>query len=464
VPYHRAVKISDNFSDESGPNEQSANEQSANEQSTHELGQVSRRSLMAVGATAGFATVGLATLGLLPWTASSSEAAARAGYEIEYVSFDDIAPPYLTLTQSWNALGMDNEDRVYIIWTSKRTDGREDSALFRYTPTTGHREFLGTFIDTATAQNNLLPGEEIPKGHTRILQIGRKMYLASQGFHDFKGSLETLPNYRGSHLFTFDLDTNTLDDVTRTLPGGVLTEHQGIVALAHAPEHDTLVALTHPHSDIVLYDLKTKTIRKTVPGIPWEPNRVVSREIVVTPQGKIFTYRGPEDPALRDDRNRVWVYDLTTDTMKKTGQSLKGGFWNGQASTPDRRTIYLSTVSGQLYALDTRKGTFTDLGHFTDPKDYNRPEKYRVHYLYGIALNTAGTALTGLPIIAPTAGDGDAYTRLTTYNIKRKTFTKDIDATTTVFTGSNTRDREGNIYMAAFEWDHDCKLAILRPR
>ena len=39
-----------------------------------------------------------------------------------------------------------------------------------------------------------------------------------------------------------------------------------------------------------------------------------------------------------------------------------------------------------------------------------------------------------------------------------------IDAPVTVFTGSNTRDRAGNIYMAAFEWDHACLLAILRPR
>ena len=39
----------------------------------------------------------------------------------------------------------------------------------------------GTFIDVATASNNIHDGEQIPKGHTRIIQVGRKMYMASQG-------------------------------------------------------------------------------------------------------------------------------------------------------------------------------------------------------------------------------------------------------------------------------------------
>jgi len=408
-------------------------------------------------------TAGLVTAGLLPWSTPSSVAAAKDTYAIEYVSFDDIAPPYLTLTQSWNALGKDDQDRVYIIWTSTRTDGREDAALFRYTHVTGKREFLGTFIDVATAQHNILDGEEIPKGHTRIIQVGRKMYMASQGFHDFKGSIDTLPNYRGAHLFSYDLDTGAFDDVSRTMPGGVLIKQQGIVALSYSPEHKMLVGLAHPLGDIVLYDVARKKLSKVVPGIPWQLNHVVSRELVVTRQGKIYTYRGPEDPALRKDRNEVWVYDLATGKMKKTGQWLTGGFWNGQAPTPDGNKIYLSTVSGQLYVLDTRKGTFASLGHFMDAADYSGPEKYRVLYLYGISLNAAGNGLVGLPIIAPTAGSGDAVTRMTSYSIERKTFTKQLDPAATVFTGSNHRDRAGNIYMASFEWDHACRLAILRP-
>ncbi len=410
------------------------------------------------------AGVGLVTAGLMPWSMSSAEAAVKDAYDIKYVSFDDITPSYLTLTQSWNGLGKDGRDRVYITWTGTRTDGREDTALFRYTQATRKREFLGTFIDVATKQGNILPDEEIPKGHTRIIQVGRKMYMASQGFHDFKGPIDTLPDYRGAHLFSYDLDTGAFNDVSRKLPGGVLIKNQGIIALSYSPEYKTLVGLSHPHGDIVLFDVKRKKVSKVVKGIPWQLNHMVSREIVVTPQGKVYTYRGPEDPALRNDRNEVWVYDLATGRMKKTGQSLKGGFWNGQAVTRDGSKIYLSTVSGQLYVLNTRRGTFSNLGYFMDPADSRGPEKYRVQYLYGISLNTAGDALVGLPIITPTAGDGATITRLTSYNIARKTFTKKLDATKTVFTGSNTRDRAGNIYLASFEWDHACRLAVLRPR
>ena len=391
--------------------------------------------------------------------------AARAftgTYSVAYVPFEDVAPPYLTLTESWNALGLDDQDRVYIVWTSTRDDGRGDSALFRYTHSTGRREFLGTFIDVATRQGNLLQGEEIPKGHTRIVQVGRALYLGSQGFHDFKEGIDDLPNYRGAHLFRYDLDTGAFDDVSRTLPGGVVLPHQGIVALNHSPEHGLLVGLAHPLGDIVLYDLRRGTVR-TVPGIPWAPDRVVSREIVVTRTGKVYTYRGPEDPFLDTLRDEVWEYDLATGRMRGTGQVLTGGFWNGQAVTRDRMTIYLSTVSGELYRLDVGSGRFTHLGHFLDPVDDADPAQYRVLYLYGIGLTAAEDSLVGLPFIAPMATDGDAATRLTTYRIATRRFTKHQDTDIQVFTGSNHRDRAGRLYQAAFDWDHNCHLAVITP-
>jgi len=384
-------------------------------------------------------------------------------YAITYVPFEDVAPPYLTLTESWNALGTDDQDRVYIVWTSTRDDGRGDAALFRYTHRTGAREFLGSFIDVATRQGNIRPGEEIPKGHTRILQVGRKLYLGSQGFHDFKEGIDDLPNYRGAHLFSYDLDTGAFDDVSRNLPGGVLLPHQGIVALNHSPELGLLVGLAHPLGDIVLYDLRSGTVRKVVPGIPWALNHVVSREIVVTRTGKVYTYRGPEDPSLHAITDEVWEYDIAADRMRGTGQFLEGGFWNGQAVTRNRSTIYLSTVSGELYRLDVASGRFTHLGHFTDPVDYNDPAQYRVMYLYGIGLTVAEDALVGLPIIAPVAIDGDSATRLTTYRIPTRRFTKHQDTNIQVFTGSNHRDRAGHLYQAAFDWDHNCHLAVITP-
>jgi hypothetical protein len=412
----------------------------------------------------------LAAAGLLPMLPATTRFTAPGGtgtaddYQLSYITFDDVTPAHLTPTQSWNSLGLDDQDRVYITWTSTRSDGRDDTALFRYTHRTGHKEFLGSFIDVATAQHNLAAGEQIPKGHTRILQVGRKMYMASMGFHDFKGAIDTLPSYRGSHLFSYDLDTGAFDDVSRSRPGGVVIDHQGIVALNYSPEHRLLVGLSHPLGDIILYDLAANTVRKVVPGIPWQLNHVVSREIVVTRTGKVYTYRGPEDPDLRDVTDEVWEYDLATGAMKGTGQLLKGGFWNGQAVSHNRRQIYLSTVTGQLYRLDVKRGTFTALGPLEDAADYNSPQKYRVAYLYGIGLTEREDKILGWPIIAPTAGDGEAPTRLMSYDLDRQKVSKHFDSPIAAFTGSNHRDRRGNFYQAAFDWDHNCHLAILSPR
>jgi hypothetical protein len=64
-------------------------------------------------------------------------------------------------------------------------------------------------MDVSQAAGNLAPGEEIPKGHTHLLAVEGKVYMASQGFHDLKGSI-ALPSYRGSHLYAYSLSTGML--------------------------------------------------------------------------------------------------------------------------------------------------------------------------------------------------------------------------------------------------------------
>jgi hypothetical protein len=207
------------------------------------------------------------------------------------IAFDDIAPPGLVLEQCWNAMGMDRQERIYVGFTSRRPDGREDFAVFRYDPSTGERRFLGTFMDASEAAGNLAPGEEIPKGHTRMLELDGKMYMGSQGFHDLKGAIDALPTYRGSHLYAYDIAAGTMEDVSRSLPGGVVTEHDGIVALSPVPGSQLLAGLAHPSSDIVLFDYAENRVQKIVPGIPWRLGNPLSREIVATKRGKIYTYR-----------------------------------------------------------------------------------------------------------------------------------------------------------------------------
>src|SRR5258708_25393834 len=277
------------------------------------------------------------------------------------IAFDDLAPAGLALKQCWNAMGMDSKERVYIGFTSKRSDGRQDFAVFRYDPSTGERRFLGTFMDVSQAAGNLRPGEEIPKGHTRMLEIDGKMYMGSQGFHDLKATIDTLPNYRGSHLYAYDPSRGELEDVSRSLPGGVVMEHQGIIALSHAPGSDLLIGLAHPSSDIVLFDYKRRRVQQIVPGIPWRLGNPLSREVVVTKKGKIYTYRGTEDPAQRDEVHRIWEYDLETKASTETAYMATGGFWNGPTWPRTGEEIYLGTAIGKLYKLDGATEVFTPI-------------------------------------------------------------------------------------------------------
>jgi hypothetical protein len=280
------------------------------------------------------------------------------------IAFDDLPPAGLTLKQCWNTMGMDSRQRVYIGFTSRRPDARQDFAVFRYDPSTGERRFLGTFMDASQAAGNLQPGEEIPKGHTRMPEIDGKMYMGSQGFHDLKAAIDTLPNYRGSHLYAYDPSREELEDVSCSLRGGVVTEHQGIIALSHAPGADLLVGLAHPSSDIVLFDYMHRRVQRIVPGIAWQLGNPLSRKVVVTKKDKIYTYRGTEDPAQRDEAHRIWRYDLKTNASTETAYTATGGFWNGQTSTRGGEVIYLATVNGELYKLDVGTEIFTHLGHF----------------------------------------------------------------------------------------------------
>jgi outer membrane protein assembly factor BamB len=376
------------------------------------------------------------------------------------IAFDDIAPAGLRLKQCWNAVGMDSQERVYIGFTSGRADAREDFVVFRYDPSTGERRFLGSFMGVSQAAGNVQPAEEIPKGHTRMLEIDGKMFMGSQGFHDFKAAIDTLPSYRGSHLYAYDLSSGKLEDVRRSLPGGVVTKHQGLVALSHAPGANLLVGLAHPSSDIVLFDYRHGRVQQLVPGIPWRLGNPLSREVVVTKKGKIYTYRGTEDPAQRDEVHRIWAYDLKTNASTETAYTATGGFWNGQTWTRDGEAIYLATVNGELYRLDVETEAFTHLGHFLPKEEYRAG--VRVDSLYGITLSADEKRIYGIP-----RRSGSGASNLYSYEIAAGAVTLVGQLEPATYTGSHMRDSRGNIYFAKFgdgeSWEGKARLAIVHP-
>jgi hypothetical protein len=382
-----------------------------------------------------------------PIPLSAAELADEFQYEWREVSFDDLIPDDLDveLAQCWNGMGMDDKGRIYIGFTSTRDDGKsEDFVVFRYDPATGMREFLGTFQDIAAANGNLREGESIPKGHTRMIFADGVMYMASQGFHDFKQEIDDLPKYRGSHIFAYDTRTESWLDLSASLPGGVVTKNQGIVGLNILRNEGLLVGLVHPHSDLALYDYQDRELVKVVPGIPWELGNPLSREVVVAPSGNIYSYRGTEEPFQRRESHPVWVYNIHTGEMKQTDYNMTNGFWIGQTQTRDGSKIYVTTVNGQLYEFDTATETFKDLGYMLPSEDIAAGRL--IQFQYGPTLSPDESKILFVPsTLEHPQGTGELYE----YEIATGKITYIQQLPIGIYTSADLRD-EKNIYLAHF--------------
>jgi hypothetical protein len=385
-----------------------------------------------------------------PGPAGTNSAANLASPE--YIAFDDIKPSYVRLSQSWDAMGMDDKERVYIGWTCKRDNGLEDFAVFRYDRATGERKFLGTLMDASEKAGNLHDGEQIPKGHTRMIFANGKIYIGSQGFHDFKEGIEDLPSYRGAHLYAYDIQADKLEDISAAMPDGVVVKNQGIVALNYMPEHNLLVGLTHPHSDIVLIGLDSNKVEKVVKGIPWKLGNPLSREILVTKYGKIYTYRGTEDARFRDQEFNMWEYDIKTDKMGMTENKFKGGFWNGRAETGDGSLIYISTCNGELYVLHTETGKTEYLTHFLTEEEV-KAGNLNTNF-YSITLSNDEKKLYAIP----STRNGNLYQ----YDTESKKVTRLMSLGDGIYCGGNIKDSRGNLYFARFDvWEGNCRLLVI---
>jgi len=397
----------------------------------------------------------------------ASPAAAEQHRPLEYsqISFDDIAPAGMYMGQCWNGMGMDNQGRVYIGFTSVRQDRREDFAVFRYDPKSGQRDFLGTFLDIVAAAGNGQTGEGIPKGHTRMVFADGKMYMASQSFHDLKREITSLPTYRGSHLFALDVAAGSWQDLSAALPNGVVTEHEGIVSLNIFPSEGLLVGLAHPSSDIVLFSYKRNQLVQVVRGIPWRLGNPLSREVIVAPSGNVYTYRGTEEVEQRHETHSVWVYNLHTGEMKDTGFRMTNGFWIGQTQKRDGSKVYINTTGGELYEFDVVTETFKDLGYELPPSDKRvidntyavqlSPDETKLYYVLSVIETPGGSKYTG------SGGSGELYY----YDLATGGLVFVQQLPVGIYTSADLRDQE-NIYFSHFGtpaniWSGQAGLFIL---
>ena len=347
--------------------------------------------------------------------------------DFDEIFFDEMFPSYLAGATSWDPMGMDDNGIIYFGYTCDRTDlGLEDFAVFSYNPEINTVKFLGSFIDASQAAGNYVSGESIPKGHTKFYCIDNKMYMASQSFHDFKEGIGDLYRYRGAHLYCYDIEKQVLLDLSASMPDGVWCEHEGVVAMNYMEETGMLVGFTHPHANLVFYDLAAGTVGRFVTGIPWTLGNPLSREIIIVGD-KVYLYRGVETTGNgAQTQYPVYVYDYSDDVLSLTGYTMMGGFWNGQDTTDDDKTTYISGCAGYLYKLDRETGTFTFLC------DMDAAITNTGSYFYSITLSPDESKLFYIPTATQTG-------MLIEYDIATNTICKIASPTRGVYCGSAIR-------------------------
>jgi hypothetical protein len=385
---------------------------------------------------------------------------APAQVVVTSVTFEDIKPAGAVMNSNWFSIGKDEAGRIYIGFTGKRSNGLQDYYLFRWDPATKARKYLGSFIDVSTAAGNYVAGEEIPKGHTHIVNIGGKLYLGSQSFHDIAwDQLPLLPKYRGAHLYCFDPATDRMTDVSAAMPRGVVRDHEGILGLGYLHFGDLFAAQSHPSSDIILYNYRTNTVSKIVPGIPACGNNHVSPQIVATQQGKVYTFRGTEPFSDRAKSYNVYEYDIASGQSRIADFKVTNGFWCGETHTCDEQSIYIATVQGDLYRLKTATSQWTRLGLLAPAQMLS--DGGHIQYLYGITLSPDEKSIFAVPSVATApVKSGTLYK----YDIATGVVSAVVDLGHGDYCGSDVRDASGWIYMAGFgnatdDWaDGNCRL------
>lgn len=364
---------------------------------------------------------------------------------VNEISFADLEPAGFKEGWSWNAIGVDKAGHAYLAIGYGDVGKPNDVGVFQYTIATGERKFLTTLKTVSQADNNLLPGENIIKGHTRIVEMDGKIYLGSQGFHDI---FEIDPSVRGGHFFQMDVATEQWHDLSATDPAGVSIPNQGIIAVDVIPGENKVVGLTSPAGDIVIYDLVAR--KSTVyTGTHEYLGRNVSRHVVYA-HGKIYAaFAG--SPMLKLDL-ATSGYSFLPKSQGEFEYGPGPGFDDGNefatamAETHDGNHIYYLSWNGILYHFDVATERLTRVGPVNTADELAKGVK--VGTAFALAISNDDKYLYTIP-----SSMSDKSTGLYRYDIASGVWVKLADYTVRLgnatFTGGETDDA-GRIYFARF--------------
>lgn len=274
---------------------------------------------------------------------------ARADVPVRVIRFDDIKPPGATLDSTFEAVGLDRQERVYAtLCNSSPSDG--DCYFFRWDPKTGKRKYLGSLVQSAKRVGNIGPNrywpkkEVIVKGHTHNVYLDGRMWMGTMNVHGYANPLE----HRGIHIFGYDLSAGVLTDHSQWQPKGVFKEHSGMFALDAYPKKNLLVGIGPVDCEIIMYNPRTRWTKK-VPGVPKEDNAQLSgRDATVV--GDKFIYQCGSAPTA------FGMYDLVTGKNRITNFRAQEVLTDGIVPTSDGKKVYVTDLKN-IYEFNFRTGT-----------------------------------------------------------------------------------------------------------
>lgn len=400
---------------------------------------------------------------LIGLAAGIPDLSAQDSIPVKFITFEDMRPSQVScMSMGYGTVGIDPDDNVYCAWCGD-CSSTGNCAMFRYNTKTGERKLLGTLRETAKAVDNLGPNqywsktEWFTKGHSSLPYLKGKIYVSTQEFHsvDFATNRATNEtNYRGGHIFAYDIAKGKLEDPSVLQPNGVFAPHSGILQLYSYPEKSLIIGWCIPAGDLLFYNVDSNTCY-TNPGVPSEFGKDVTREIFVTCKGKVFyNYRN----------GGSYLYDMATKTNTKLNFSIDyggcsgdmAGLINGYVQPRQSKKIYFATY-GFLYVIDgeTEKVTFLT-------KQLASNENLNICRVWGLALSLDEKKIYWV------VTTGSAAFRLYEYDIdgNKVVFLKDLGyllaknhtysgnpGALSEISGDNVTDSKGRIYFVRHTYD-----------
>jgi hypothetical protein len=278
-------------------------------------------------------------------------APAAADVPVRVVRFGDIQPPGAGIDSTFEAVGFDPKERIYIaLCNAEELPGVGNCYVFRWDPRTGARRYFDNFLDAARRANNLGPNkywdkpETLVKGYTHLWFMKGQIWMGTMNVHGY----DDRTNIRGVHLMALDLATDRLTDHAQWQLNGVFHHYGGTYTLEVMPSRNLVISIGVPNCTIVTYNPTTRATRRT-PGLPPENNPQLSgRDMTLLAGGNLLYQCGSGSTPFG-------LYNVITGKNEVLDFRVENPLSLAYERTSDRRFAYINDNAGCTASASPRR-------------------------------------------------------------------------------------------------------------